>query len=136
MKQAYTMMHGQKNITHYILFTNPYSHVIILSVNENSNPEAPLFLMHKIYIFLITCFSATVQTYKWKLEHVVYKIFVFNMKCYMAGSDLVKVVTHNVTRWRHTHTPRDHYPTADARHTPRDHVAGPQHTHNDKTTAS
>jgi hypothetical protein len=28
---------------------------------------------------------------------------VFNMKCYMAGSDLVKVVTHNVTLWRHTH---------------------------------
>jgi hypothetical protein len=52
----------------------------------------------------------------------------------MAGSDLVKVVTHNGARWRHT--PRDHGPTADARHTPRDYGAGPQHTHNDKTTAS
>jgi hypothetical protein len=48
----------------------------------------------------------------------------------MTGSDIVKVVTHNVTRLRHTHTPRDHGPTANARHTPCDHGAGPQHTHN------
>jgi hypothetical protein len=38
--------------SHYILFTDPYSHVIILSVDENSSPLAPLFLIQNIYIFI------------------------------------------------------------------------------------
>jgi hypothetical protein len=32
--------------SHYILFTNPYSHVIVLSVEGNSGPVTPLFLRH------------------------------------------------------------------------------------------